>query len=256
MAKLRTPLIVGNWKMNQGGTTARILAAEVCHLTPDCRLVEIVVCPPFTAVAAVAEEMRHTHVQVGAQNVNVKASGAHTGEVSIGMLADSGATWVILGHSERRASYGDTDALVAAKTRVVLDAGLRPIVCVGETLDEREQGLTLEVVRRQLNAFVSILADKPGVGAVAYEPVWAIGTGKTAQPSQAQEVHAMIRAQLGSISAESAGSTRILYGGSMNTSNVMGLLACEDVDGGLIGGASLVAEDFAKLATSAQYIWA
>jgi len=148
--------------------------------------------------------------------------------------------------------FGETDTLVAEKTRVALDVGLRPIVCVGELLEEREKGQTLDVVKRQLNAFASILADKPGVGAIAYEPVWAIGTGKTAGPAEAQEVHAMIRARLREISAEVAEKTRILYGGSMKASNAEGLLACEDVDGGLIGGASLKAEDFAGIALAGQ----
>jgi triosephosphate isomerase len=191
-------------------------------------------------------------VQVGAQNVHPKDRGAFTGEVSASMLLDAGARWVILGHSERRAMFGETDTLVAEKTRVALDVGLRPIVCVGELLEEREKGQTLDVVKRQLNAFASILADKPGVGAIAYEPVWAIGTGKTAGPAEAQEVHAMIRARLREISAEVAEKTRILYGGSMKASNAEGLLACEDVDGGLIGGASLKAEDFAGIALAGQ----
>ncbi|HNS95407.1 MAG TPA: triose-phosphate isomerase [Polyangiaceae bacterium] len=252
MNKARRPLIAGNWKMNHGGANACNLASAVKRTTAEFDKVDVVVCPPFTAIAWVAEELRGSAVQVGAQNVHPKDSGAFTGEVSASMLLDAGARWVILGHSERRAMFGETDTLVAEKTRVALDVGLRPIVCVGELLEEREKGQTLDVVKRQLNAFASILADKPGVGAIAYEPVWAIGTGKTAGPAEAQEVHAMIRARLREISAEVAEKTRILYGGSMKASNAEGLLACEDVDGGLIGGASLKAEDFAGIALAGQ----
>jgi triosephosphate isomerase len=252
MNKARRPLIAGNWKMNHGGATACNLASAVRRTTDAFDKVDVVVCPPFTAIASIAEELRGSAVQVGAQNVNPKDSGAYTGEISVSMLIDAGAKWVILGHSERRAMFGETDTLVAEKTRVVLDAGLRPIVCVGELLEEREKGQTLEVVKRQLNAFASILADKPGVGAIAYEPVWAIGTGKTAGPAEAQEVHAMIRARLREISAELAEKTRILYGGSMKASNAEGLLGCEDVDGGLIGGAALKADDFAGIAAAGQ----
>jgi triosephosphate isomerase len=252
MNKQRRPLIAGNWKMNHGGASACNLASAVRRTTEAFTQVDVVVCPPFTAIAAIAEELRGSRVEVGAQNVNPKESGAYTGEVSTRMLLDSGATWVIIGHSERRAMFGETDTMVAEKTRAALDAGLRPIVCVGETLEEREKGQTLDVVKRQLNAFASILADKPGVGAIAYEPVWAIGTGKTAGPAEAQEVHAMIRVRLREISSELAGETRILYGGSMKASNAEGLLGCEDVDGGLIGGAALKAEDFAGIAEAGQ----
>ncbi len=252
MNKQRRPLIAGNWKMNHGGASACNLASAVRRTTEAFDKVDVVVCPPFTAIAAIAEELRGCRVEVGAQNVNPKDSGAYTGEISTSMLLDSGATWVIIGHSERRAMFGETDTMVAEKTRAALDAGLRPIVCVGETLEEREKGQTLDVVKRQLNAFASILADKPGVGAIAYEPVWAIGTGKTAGPAEAQEVHAMIRMRLREISTELANGTRILYGGSMKASNAEGLLGCEDVDGGLIGGASLKAEDFAGIAEAGQ----
>ena len=252
MNKSRRPLIAGNWKMNHGGATACNLASGVRRTTEAFDKVDVVVCPPFTAISSVAEELRGSRVEVGGQNVNPKEKGAFTGEVSAQMLLDIGAKWVIIGHSERRELYGETDAGVADKTRAALDAGLKPIVCVGELLEEREKGQTLDVVKRQLNAFASILADKPGVGAIAYEPVWAIGTGKTAGPAEAQEVHAMIRARLREISPELADQTRILYGGSMKAANAAELLACEDVDGGLIGGASLKAEDFAGIIEPAQ----
>jgi len=247
MNKARRPLIAGNWKMNNGGATACNLASGVKRTTEAFDKVDVVVCPPFTAIAGIAEELRGSRVEVGAQNVNPKEKGAYTGEVSTSMLLDAGAKWVIIGHSERRAMYGETDTIVAEKTRAALDAGLRPIVCVGELLEEREKGETLAVVKRQLNAFASILADKPGVGAIAYEPVWAIGTGKTAGPAEAQEVHGVIRARLREISEDLATQTRILYGGSMKASNAEGLLSCEDIDGGLIGGAALKAEDFAGI---------
>ncbi len=248
----RRPLIAGNWKMNHGGATACSLAAGVHRTTEAFDKVDIVVCPPFTATAWVAQELKDSRVQVGAQNINPKEKGAFTGEISSSMLLDVGAKWVIIGHSERRAMFGETDTNVAEKTRAALDAGLKPIVCVGELLEEREKGQTLAVVGRQLNAFASILADKPGQGAIAYEPVWAIGTGKTAGPAEAQEVHAMIRARLVEISPALADKTRILYGGSMKASNADGLLRCEDIDGGLIGGASLQAEDFAGIVEPAQ----
>ncbi|MCU0693696.1 MAG: triose-phosphate isomerase [Polyangiaceae bacterium] len=252
MNKSRTPLIAGNWKLNHGGATARVLASGVRRLTESFDKVDVVVCPPFTAIAAVATELRGSRVQVGAQNLYPKDTGAFTGEVSAPMLLDSGAKWVILGHSERRELFGETDAGVAQKTRAALDAGLRPIVCVGETLEQREKGQTLEVVKRQLNAFASILADKPGVGAIAYEPIWAIGTGKNAGPAEAQAVHVMIRQRLVEISSELAQETCILYGGSLKPSNADGLLSAPDVDGGLIGGASLKEDDFAGIAHTAQ----
>jgi len=248
----RRPLIAGNWKMNHGGLTAVELASGVATLTQAFDKVDVVVCPPYTAIAAVMGAIAGSRVEVGAQNMSPKQSGAYTGEISSPMLNDLGVKWVIIGHSERRQYYGETDAGVAEKTRAAMDAGLRPIVCVGELLDERERGETLAVVKRQLNAFASILADKPGFGAVAYEPVWAIGTGKNAGPAEAQEVHAMIRARLAEISAELAAKTCILYGGSLSPKNAKELLAAPDVDGGLIGGASLKAGDFAKVAEEAQ----
>jgi triosephosphate isomerase len=252
MNKARRPLIAGNWKMHHGGATACNLASGVRRITDSFDKVDVVVCPPFTAIASIAEELRGSRVEVGGQNVNPKDHGAFTGEISCSMLLDVGAKWVIIGHSERRALYGETDAGVAEKTRAAIDAGLRPIVCVGETLEEREKGQTLDVVKRQLNAFLSILADKPGFGAVAYEPIWAIGTGKNAGPAEAQEVHAMIRARLTDISKGLSEATRILYGGSLKPSNAEGLLGAPDVDGGLIGGAALKAEDFAGIAEAAQ----
>jgi triosephosphate isomerase len=184
--------------------------------------------------------------------MSAEASGAFTGEVSANMLKDAGATWVILGHSERRQLFGETDEIVARKVAAANSAGLRPILCVGETLAEREAGNTLSVVERQVTAVVHELAKQPGVGVIAYEPVWAIGTGKVAKPEDAQEVHAKIRSILAAVSAELATATKILYGGSVKADNAEGLLGQSDVDGALVGGASLDPAGFAKIVDAAQ----
>jgi triosephosphate isomerase (TIM) len=252
MNRSRRPLIAGNWKMNHGGASACTLAAEVSKRTASLDRVDVLVAPPFTALAAVAHELEKTRVAVGAQNMHAKDSGAFTGEVSAPMLLESGATWVIIGHSERRQFFGETDASVAEKVTAALAKGIRPIACVGETLAERERGETLAVVGRQLGAFAKTLASQPGVGVIAYEPVWAIGTGKVAGPEQAQEVHAMIRAELGKIGKDFADKTLILYGGSVKGSNASGLFESADVDGALVGGASLDAADFAAIAAASQ----
>jgi triosephosphate isomerase (TIM) len=189
---------------------------------------------------------------LGAQNMHPEPAGAFTGEVSAPMLVDSGATWVILGHSERRQHFGETDDLVARKVAAAIRAELRPIACVGETLEEREAGKTLEVVERQVRALLDDLAKRPGFGVVAYEPIWAIGTGKVAKPEDAEEVHAMIRGLLASVSDEFAQVTRILYGGSVKADNAEGLLAQPNIDGALVGGASLDAAGFGKIIDSAE----
>jgi triosephosphate isomerase len=252
MNRNRRPLIAGNWKLNHGGASACALAADVAKRTAGFDKVDVVVAPPFTALAAVAHEVASTKVTVAAQNLYPKDSGAFTGEVSAPMLLESGVKWVIIGHSERRQFFGETDASVAEKVTAALAKGLRPIACVGETLAEREKGDTLAVVGRQIDAVAKILAGQAGVGVIAYEPVWAIGTGKVAGPEQAQEVHAAIRAQLAKISKDFAEKTLILYGGSVKGSNAAGLLECPDIDGGLVGGASLDAADFAAIAAAAQ----
>jgi len=254
MNRTRRPLIAGNWKLNHGGASACTLAADVAKRTAAFDRVDVVVAPPYTALAAVSHELADTKVTVSAQNMYPKDTGAFTGEISAPMLLESGAKWVIIGHSERRQLFGETDASVAEKVATALLKGLRPIACVGETLAEREKGDTLTVVGRQIDAVAKILASQPGVGVIAYEPVWAIGTGKVAGPEQAQEVHAAIRAQLGKIGKEFAEATLILYGGSVKGSNATGLLECADVDGGLVGGASLDAADFAAIAAAAQAI--
>jgi triosephosphate isomerase len=252
MNRNRRPLIAGNWKLNHGGASACTLAADVAKRTAGFDKVDVVVAPPFTALAAVAHELADTKVTVAAQNLYPKDTGAFTGEVSAPMLLESGAKWVIIGHSERRQYFGETDASVAEKVTAALAKGLRPIACVGETLAEREKGDTLPVVGRQIDAVAKILAGQAGVGVIAYEPVWAIGTGKVAGPEQAQEVHAAIRAQLSKIGKDFAEKTLILYGGSVKGSNAAGLLECTDIDGGLVGGASLDAADFAAIAAAAQ----
>ena len=250
----RKYLIAGNWKLNNGGLKGVELAAGVANAAKEVAgTVEVVVSPPFTALAAVSSELEEakSKVEVAAQNFYPKDSGAFTGEVSAPMLLEAGAKWVIIGHSERRQYFGETDKSVGEKTAAAIAAGLKPIACIGETLEEREAGKTMEVCIRQLETIIPELAKKPGFGVIAYEPVWAIGTGKVATNEQAQEVHAAIRERLKKSSAELAEVTRILYGGSVKADNAAGLLACPDIDGALVGGASLDAEGFAKIAKAA-----
>ncbi len=243
----RQQLIAGNWKMHHGGPSGCALASAIVLACGDLAGVDVVVAPPFTGLAAVAHEVEGSRVSVAAQNMHHEPKGAFTGEVSTQMLLDCGCTWVILGHSERRHVFGETNDFVQKKTKAAIAAGLRPIVCVGETLEEREAGKTLEVVSAQVGAVLADLGGRPGYGVVAYEPVWAIGTGKVAGPEQAQEVHAAIRKQLAGHSADLAENTRILYGGSVKPDNAGTLLGCHDIDGALVGGASLDAESFSKI---------
>ncbi|WP_437305047.1 triose-phosphate isomerase [Sorangium sp. So ce388] len=250
----RRPLIAGNWKMNAGGQDACPLAAAVAKATRELTRAEVVVAPPFTAIAAVAHELAEAKSEVGiaAQNMSAEVSGAFTGEIASGMLKDAGATWVILGHSERRQLFAETDESVARKVASAIAAELRPIVCVGETLEQREAGETLAVVERQVRAFLDELAKQPGFGVIAYEPVWAIGTGKVARAEDAQEVHAFIRGLLAKASEDLASVTRVLYGGSVKADNAEALLAQDDIDGALVGGASLDAAGFAKIVEAAH----
>jgi triosephosphate isomerase len=252
----RRPLVAGNWKMNAGGPEAVPLAAAVARAARELDRVDALLAPPLLVLAAVAAALdaAGSRVMVAGQNMSEHASGAFTGEVSGGMLRDAGATWVILGHSERRQLFGETDAVVARKTAAAMSTGPRPIVCVGETLEEREAGATLAVVERQVRAVAEALARQPGFGAIAYEPVWAIGTGKVASPADAQEVHAAIRALLARTSADLAARTRLLYGGSVKADNAATLLARPDVDGALVGGASLDAAGFAKILEAAHHL--
>jgi triosephosphate isomerase (TIM) len=250
MSNERIPLIAGNWKLNAGGKDGLALAKSVAEQVRGLSGVEVVVAPPFSVLSRVADAVGKS-VGVAGQNVFWESSGAFTGEVSPAMLLDAGAQWVIIGHSERRQFFGETDGTVAKRTQAAQAAGLKPIVCIGELLEERESGRTLEVVYRQLDAFVEIIAQKPGFAAIAYEPVWAIGTGKVATTEQAQEVHAAIRGRLKGVSAGLADATRILYGGSVKPDNAAALLACPDIDGALVGGASLKADGFVAIVKGA-----
>ena len=252
MNPTRRPLVAGNWKMHHGGASGVDLVGAAVELARDLPHVDLVVAPPFTALAACAHECDGSRVEIAAQNVYPKDSGAFTGEVSVPMLLEAGCSWVIVGHSERRQVFGESDGFVAQKVAAALKGGLLPIVCVGETLAEREQGRTLEVVERQLRAFLDTIVGAVRPVTIAYEPVWAIGTGKNAGPAEAQEVHGAIRKWLAGSSAELAASARILYGGSVKPDNARDLLAAPDVDGALIGGASLDAASFGAIAQAAE----
>ena len=248
----RRPLIAGNWKMHAGALDGVKLAMAVREFAPSVPHVEVLVAPPFTAIAAVAAELEGSSVLVAGQNLHGKPHGAFTGEISGGMLRDSGATWVIVGHSERRQYFRETDADVATKIAAALDHDLSPIACVGETLEQREAGKTLEVVERQVAAVLDVLAGAKTACAVAYEPVWAIGTGKNASPADAEAVHAAIRGWLAAKDAGLAERVRILYGGSVKADNAAGLLTEPNVDGALVGGASLDAGSFGAIAKAAE----
>ncbi|NOY45124.1 MAG: triose-phosphate isomerase [Deltaproteobacteria bacterium] len=250
---MRTPLVAGNWKMHKTVTEAVALAEAVAAGVRDLAGVEVAVAPPFTALAPVARVLTNTPVRLGAQNVHWELEGAYTGEVAAPMLAELGVHYVIVGHSERRRDFGETDDLVARKAGRVLGAGMAPIVCVGETLEQRDAGRAFEVVETQIRAGVGPLGpDALERLVVAYEPVWAIGTGRSATAEQAQEMHAHIRATLEAIGGgDAARRVRILYGGSVKPNNAAELLGQPDVDGALVGGASLQAEAFASIARSA-----
>lgn len=243
----RRKLIAGNWKMNglraDGIALAKGIADKAAGFNCD-----LLVCPPAALIAPVADAAKGSALAVGGQDCHAKVSGAHTGDTSAALLADLGCKYVIVGHSERRTDHAETDAVVKAKAAAALAAGLVAIVCIGETLAQRDAGRTLEVNRSQLNGSLPEGADAANT-VIAYEPVWAIGTGRVATPAQAQEVHAAIRAELVKLVGEAeAGKMRILYGGSMKPDNARELLALPDVDGGLIGGASLKAADFLAIA--------
>jgi triosephosphate isomerase len=240
----RRKLIAGNWKMNCLRADAKALAGDLAGRmkgNPGARF-DMLVCPPFPLIPVVADAVAGSGIAVGGQDCHGKEKGAHTGDTSAWMLKDAGCAAVIVGHSERRTNHGETDAEIKAKAEAALAAGLYAIVCIGETLDERDAGKTLEINRTQLHGSLPDGATAENT-VIAYEPVWAIGTGRTATPEQAQEVHAMIRAELNGRLADGE-AMRILYGGSMNAQNAAELLAQPDIDGGLIGGASLKAGDF------------
>ena len=246
---MRTPIVAGNWKLNGTRATAGSLARSILEglaRLPDS--VQVIVCPTFVHIGEVAAVVEGTRLALGAQDAADQASGAFTGEVSAPMLAEYGCRYAIVGHSERRHVYGESDALTAAKYVAVKAAGLTPIYCVGETLEERESGTTEAVVARQLDAVRASAGDAGFAGAViAYEPVWAIGTGRTATPQQAQDVHTFIRDYVGD-----AQSMNILYGGSVKPANAAELFAMPDIDGGLIGGAALKAADFLAICAATR----
>lgn len=249
----RKKLIAGNWKMNKTPADGAALAAELVTLIGKIPNVDVVVCPPFTALESVARTLDGSIVKLGAQNLHPEASGAFTGEISAPMLRALFATHVITGHSERRSLFGETDAFINLKVLAALKNQLRPILCVGESLAEREGGSTLKVVQTQLEAGVEGVSKEQAASLIiAYEPVWAIGTGKVATSDQAQEVHSFIRGLLTKLFGDPvAQRVRILYGGSMKPANAPELLAQKDIDGGLIGGASLEARSFVELIKAA-----
>ena len=239
--------MAGNWKMNASKESVNKLVMGILSGMSNVNS-EVVICAPFPYLSQVEALITHSQVRLGAQNLNINTSGAFTGEVSAEMIKDFGAQHVIVGHSERRTLYGETNTIVAEKVKAALDSDLIPLFCVGETLEQREAGDTESVVAAHINTVVDLV----GIDAflnivVAYEPVWAIGTGVTASPEQAQAVHAFIRQLLANNNNDVAQQTPILYGGSMNATNAKELIACADIDGGLIGGASLKPEDFLQI---------
>ncbi len=246
---MRTPVIAGNWKMFKTPAQTREFFSAFLPLVEGSSHCEIVVCPSYLSLAAAVEAVAGSRVRVGAQNIAWAKEGAFTGEVSGPMLVDIGVQAAIVGHSERRQHCGETDATVLQRTQAALEAGLQPIVCVGEMLEEREGGRTEEVLRAQFqDGLAPLTPEQFGSVVIAYEPVWAIGTGKTATPEIAQDAHAFLRSLIAAAFGESAAqATRILYGGSVKPDNVQGLMAQPDIDGALVGGASLEAGSFAKL---------
>ncbi len=249
---MRHKLVAGNWKMH-GSRAENAPLVDAILASSLLERVECVLCPPFVYLSEIARMLRGTAVKLGAQDVCAESQGAYTGEVSAAMLKDVGCRYVIVGHSERRALYGEDDVLVARKFASALSQGLTPILCLGESLTEREAGRTQDVVGRQLDAVVALTGIAAfGQAVIAYEPVWAIGTGRTASPEQAQEVHDFIRQRLTLRDAKIAAGLLILYGGSVKAGNARDLFAQRDVDGGLIGGASLKAEEFLSIVAAAR----
>jgi len=250
---MRRPFVAGNWKMHGTRAENAELIEALLSGVPAQPAVDIVVCPPFVYLWEVGRLLKSSSIALGAQSVCAEAVGAFTGEASAAMLKDVGCRYVIVGHSERRALYREDDALVARKFLAAQAHKLTPILCVGETLDEREKGLTMQVVTRQLAAVLDVASvESLRDAVVAYEPVWAIGTGKNATSAQAQEVHAHIRAEVAARNGKIAAALRVLYGGSVKAGNAREIFSMPDVDGGLIGGASLKAEEFLKICAAAQ----
>jgi len=250
---MRRMMVAGNWKMHGSRSESAGLVGDILRSDLGDGGPEVLVCPPFVYLWEVGRQLRDSNVVLGAQDVCAEPVGAHTGEVSAAMLKDVGCSHVIVGHSERRALYGEDDALVARKFVAAQHEGLVPILCVGETLEQREAGQTDSVVGRQLEAVLEVAGVAGFEKAVlAYEPVWAIGTGKTATPAQAQEVHHFLRARIAEKDGNMAACLRILYGGSVKAANAAELFAMADVDGGLVGGASLNADEFRRICEAAR----
>ncbi|HLU62503.1 MAG TPA: triose-phosphate isomerase [Gammaproteobacteria bacterium] len=250
---MRKPLVAGNWKMNGTRESAAELLRALVQGLEDGATAEVLVCPPFVHLADAQRLLRESDIRLGAQSLCAEDAGAFTGEISGAMLRDYDCSYVIVGHSERRSLYHEDDALVARKFMAAIRNELVPVLCVGETLEERESGTTVEVIRRQLTAVLNAAGiDAFANAVIAYEPVWAIGTGRTASPDQAQEVHREIRDILAAENVTIADSIRLLYGGSVKASNAAELFAMPDIDGGLIGGASLEAEQFLSIVRAAE----
>ena len=252
--RYRKTIIAGNWKMNKTPSETKAFAEEFKAILPKTKWCDIVVCVPAADLSAAVRAFKDSRIAVGAQNVYFEKSGAYTGEISADMLADLGVRYVIVGHSERRALFGETDEIVNKKVHAALNAGLNPIICVGESLTQREMGVTMELIALQVkSALAGVGAEQMRRCVIAYEPIWAIGTGKTATSEQASEVcsaiRALIRAQYG---ARVARSVTIQYGGSMNPKNCKGLMAQPEIDGGLIGGASLQAQSLMEIVHAAN----
>ena len=245
---MRKPLMAGNWKMHKTIPEAIAMVKELKPLISAVTDVEVLICPVFTSIYPLANEVKGTNIAIGAQNVYWEPKGAFTGEIATNMLVDAGCSFVIIGHSERRQYFGETDETVNKKTKAALASGLIPVVCVGETLQERETNETFKVIEKQIrDGIKNLTKEEAEKTVIAYEPVWAIGTGKTATPQQAQEVHEFIRKIYSQMYAEASDKVRILYGGSVKPDNVSELMKQKDIDGGLVGGASLEAASFAKL---------
>lgn len=248
---MRQTLVAGNWKLNGSTDDIQTLVKGILDGMSGANGKAVAVCPPYVYIPMVSELLKGSDVGLGAQDVSEQSSGAFTGEVSSEMLKEVGCQYAIVGHSERRSIYGELDADTANKYKAAMDSGLTPILCVGELLEERESGDTENVVARQLDAVIDAVGvEGLAAGVIAYEPVWAIGTGKTASPDQAQDVHAFIRNKIAQLDVSVAEKVQILYGGSVNGSNAAELFAMEDIDGGLIGGASLTSEAFLAICTA------
>jgi triosephosphate isomerase len=250
---MRKPLVAGNWKMHGSRADNASLVRDLLDALRPEGSADVLLCPPYVYLWETGRLIKDSDVTLGAQNLGAETQGAFTGEVSAAMLRDVGCRYVLVGHSERRQIFGETDALVARKFVAAQSHRLVPVLCVGETLDERESGRTQEVVSRQIDAVLAVSGIAAfGSAVVAYEPVWAIGTGRNASPEQAQEVHGMIRRNLGTLDATIGSSARILYGGSVKASNARDLFSMPDIDGGLVGGASLKADEFARICAAAD----